>query len=88
MAHTYKNCQSCGMPLERDEHRGGTELSGERSKKYCSHCYLNGEFTLPDLTAAQMQQRVQQKLVEFGFPRFLTGLFTRNIPKLERWSKP
>jgi hypothetical protein len=28
---------------------------------------------------------VRDKLIEFGFPRFLTGFFTRRIPKLERW---
>ena len=87
MKKEYKNCQSCGMPLARDEQRGGTEKNGEHSKKYCSHCYENGEFTLPDVTLEQMKDRVKQKLAEFGFPRFMTGLFTRNIHKLERWSK-
>ncbi|WP_307428899.1 zinc ribbon domain-containing protein [Bacillus sp. V2I10] len=38
---TYKNCQSCGMPLYRDEHGGGTEANGTKSSKYCSHCYQN-----------------------------------------------
>lgn len=85
---TYKHCQSCGMPLARDEQRGGTEKNDDRSKKYCSHCYQNGEFTLPDITLQEMRERVRQKLAEFGFPRFLTRLFTRNIDKLERWTKP
>lgn len=87
MEKIHKNCQSCGMPLARDEQGGGTERNGDRSKTYCSHCYENGEFTQPNLTVDQMKDRVKQKLVEFGFPKFLTGLFTRNIPKLERWSK-
>lgn len=87
MEKEYKNCQSCGMPLARDEQRGGTEENGDRSKKYCSHCYQNGEFTLPGATLEQMKDRVKQKLIEFGFPKFLTGFFTRNIHKLERWSK-
>jgi hypothetical protein len=83
MEATYKNCQSCGMPFARDEQWGGTEKNGAN----CSHCYENGEFTLPTLTVDQMKDRVKQKLVEFGFPRFLTGLFTINILKLKRWSK-
>ncbi|WP_246302980.1 zinc ribbon domain-containing protein [Paenibacillus plantarum] len=82
----YKNCQSCGMPLARDEQGGGTEKSGNKSKMYCSHCYQDGAFTMPDLTVEEMRELVKGKLVEFGFPRFLTGLFTRNIPKLKRWS--
>ncbi|WP_224768159.1 zinc ribbon domain-containing protein [Metabacillus idriensis] len=34
----YKNCQSCGMPLSKDEHGGGTEADGSKSTKYCSRC--------------------------------------------------
>lgn len=86
MSVAYKNCQSCGMPLARDEQGGGTEKSGSKSKMYCSHCYQDGAFTKPDLTVEDMRELVKGKLVEFGFPRFLTGLFTRNIPKLQRWS--
>lgn len=85
MAKVNKNCQSCGMPLARDENRGGTERNGTKSQTYCSHCYTNGEFTSPNLTVDQMRERVKGKLVEFGFPKFLTGLITRNIHKLDRW---
>lgn len=28
MEKQFKNCQSCGMPLARDEHGGGTEADG------------------------------------------------------------
>ena len=87
MENHFKNCQSCGMPVSRDEHGGGTEANGERSKKYCSHCYENGAFTQPDLTVEQMKERVREKLINFKIPKFLTGFFTRNIPKLERWAK-
>jgi hypothetical protein len=83
----YKNCQSCGMPLTKDENGGGTEKDGSRSKMYCSHCYENGKFTLPELTVEQMKQRVKEKIIEFGMPQFIAGFFTRNIPKLERWNK-
>ena len=83
----YKNCQSCGMPLSKDENGGGTEKDGTQSRMYCSHCYENGEFTLPNLTVNQMQQRVKEKIVEFGMPKFIAAFFTRNIPKLERWKK-
>ena len=31
MQTTYKNCQSCGMPLKRDQEHGGTEADGSRS---------------------------------------------------------
>jgi len=85
MEKEYKNCQSCGMPLKRDENGGGTNADGSKSKMFCSHCYQNGQFTLPDITAAQMKDRVKTKLRESGIPSFLTGFFVSNIPKLERW---
>ncbi|HJT96918.1 MAG TPA: zinc ribbon domain-containing protein [Rhodanobacteraceae bacterium] len=85
MHRAYRNCQSCGMPLKRDAGGGGTEADGSRSAKYCSHCYRDGRFVLPDIGLAGMQARVRDKLVEMGFPRFMSGIFTRGIPKLERW---
>ena len=81
---TYKNCQSCSMPLKRDEDRG-TETDGSRSAKFCVHCYAGGKFKQPDMTVEQMQVLVRDKMVEMGFPKFLCGFFTKSIPKLERW---
>lgn len=83
----HKNCQSCGMPMKRDEKGGGTEADGTKSGKFCSHCYDSGRFTYPDLTMEQMQARVQGKLKEVGMPGFIAKLLTSNIPKLERWRK-
>jgi len=85
MPATHKNCQSCGMPMSRDDQGGGTEADGTKSGMYCSHCYANGRFTLPDITVDQMQRIVGQKLVEFGIPKPLGWFFTRRVPKLERW---
>ena len=82
---TFKNCQSCGMPMSSDEQGGGTEADGSKSLKYCSHCYQAGRFTIPDLTVEQMKDRVRGKMKEIGFPGFMAGLFTRRIPKLDRW---
>jgi hypothetical protein len=85
MPTTYKNCQSCGMPLKKDAKGGGTEADGSKSAKYCSKCYQVGKFTTPNITAGEMQVLVKNKLKEMGFPGFLAGLFTKGIPKLERW---
>ncbi|MBX9853056.1 MAG: zinc ribbon domain-containing protein [Cytophagaceae bacterium] len=87
MEKGYKNCQSCGMPLKRDEKGGDTNADGSKSIMYCSRCYENGKFTRPDITVGQMKELVKGKLKEFGFPGFIAGFFTRNIPKLERWRK-
>jgi hypothetical protein len=83
---TNKNCQSCGMPLSKDEQGGGTEADGTRSLLYCSHCYDLGKFRLPDLTVDQMIERVKGKMKEMHVPGLLSFFFTRGIPKLKRWS--
>jgi len=86
METTYKNCQSCGMPMSRDEEGGGTNADGTKSAMYCSHCYARGRFTLPELTVDQMQALVRGKLREFGMPALLGWFFARKVPKLARWS--
>ncbi len=85
MEAVYKYCQSCGMPMKRDPKGGGTKADGSKSTMYCSHCYADGKFTQPNLTADEMKLRVKSKLKEFGIPGILSGVFTRNIPKLVRW---
>ena len=87
METAYKNCQSCGMPLKRDENGGGTNADRSKSTMYCSKCYENRSFKNPNITVDEMKTLVKGKLKEFGFPGFIAGLFTKNIPKLERWKK-
>ena len=73
------------MPLSKDKNGGGTEANGTKSSLYCSNCYNDGRFTLPDITVDQMVERVRQKMKEMHIPGFLGGFFTRKIPNLERW---
>ena len=79
------NCQSCGMPLKRDLKGGGTDARGSHSTKYCSHCYEDGAFLQPDITVDEMKQLVVDKVKEMKIPGFIGRLFTRGIPRLERW---
>jgi len=85
----YKFCQSCGYPLDQDKKGGGTEKDGSKSKKYCSMCYLNGEFLSPSEvdTAEKMQKFCIQEMKKDGMNGILAWLLTRSIPKLERWKK-
>lgn len=82
---TYKNCQSCGMPLKKDTKGGGTNSDGTISNMYCSLCYENGKFHNPEMTAQEMKTFVKAKLVEMGMPKFIAGFFSMSIPQLERW---
>ena len=58
----YRNCQSCGMPMSRDEKKGGTNADGSKSSMYCSHCFEAGAFRAAELSAHEMQALVQSKL--------------------------
>jgi hypothetical protein len=82
----YKNCQSCGMPISKDPEKGATNLDGTKSNLYCSYCYQNGEFTFKG-TMKEMQIFCKQKMRENGFSKFIAWLFTRGIPRLQRWKK-
>lgn len=88
MEQTYKNCQSCGMPLKKSPNGGGTNADGTISKMYCSYCYDKGQFTKPDWNVTQMQEFIKGKMKEMPFYlRMFTNMFVKKIPKLERWRK-
>ncbi|MES2628357.1 MAG: zinc ribbon domain-containing protein [Bacteroidota bacterium] len=79
------SCQSCGMPLKKDPLGGGTNGDGTTSEKFCSHCYREGNFVHPEISVNEMKDRVKGKMTEMGIPKFLTGMFTLNMHKLDRW---
>jgi hypothetical protein len=79
-------CQSCGMPLRKDENGGGTNADGSKSKEYCSRCYQNGQFTDPSITLDQMKEKVMGKMAEMHVPKFMANYFTRDMHKLKRWA--
>jgi hypothetical protein len=83
----FKNCQSCGMPLHKDENGGGTNADGSKNAIYCSHCYEYGNFKMPNITVDEMKILVKDKIKAFGFPGFIAGFLTKGIPRLERWKK-
>ena len=82
---TYKNCQSCGMPLKKDPQQGGSNADGTKNNMYCSYCYQSGVFTQPNINVEEMQAFVKIQMKNMGFPGFIAGMFAKGIPKLERW---
>lgn len=74
------------MPLLKDPQGDGTEANGSKSTMYCSHCYQQGKFTLPNITADQMIDLVKGKMKEMHIPGFLAYFMAKNIPKLKRWA--
>ena len=87
MKNKYSTCQSCGMPLNKDGKTSGSETDGSLSEMYCSFCYQNGEFTMPDITACEMKELVTKKIVEMKIPKFVANFLARNTHKLKRWKK-
>lgn len=81
-----KFCQSCGMPIKKDPQGGGTNSDGTKSTEYCSFCYQDGNFLDECKAAKEMQEFCIEKMNEEGTPRFVAWIFTRGIPKLNRWS--
>ena len=55
-------CQSCGMPLSKDEDYG-TNADGSKNNDYCAYCFKDGEFA-QDLTMEGMIELCIQFMVE------------------------
>ena len=73
--------------MKKDKMGGGTNIDGSMSKLYCSYCYVHGRFRNIEIdTQEKMQEFVKEKLINMGFPGFIATIFTRNIPRLKRWS--
>ncbi|MEI7473809.1 MAG: zinc ribbon domain-containing protein [bacterium] len=80
-------CQSCGIPMEQAVY--GTLGDGTLSDKYCSYCFIDGNFVNEDITLDEMIEKVcsimQDKMKMSSFQaKFIAKTF---IPQLERWSK-
>jgi Putative zinc ribbon domain len=72
-ARSYKDCQSCGMPMRRDEKGGGTNADGSKNLMYCSHCYEAGTFTLPHISASEMRSECKESFARLIFPALPRG---------------
>lgn len=81
-------CESCGMPLMRDEDCG-TENDGSKSTKYCIHCYMNGKFTEPNLTKdAAVEKYAPMMASHLNMPLDnAKEMVAHYISTLPRWQK-
>lgn len=84
-----KVCQSCGYPIQKEEDKG-TNADGTRNDEYCSMCYMNGEFTQPNIT---MEEMIEQSAkgwsdaeADVTYEQAKTEL-EKMIPQLKRWKK-
>jgi hypothetical protein len=80
-----KFCQSCGMPMEKDPEKGGTNTDGSKTAKYCSYCYQAGSFKDNFNSSDEMIKLVRGKLKEMGYGPVKRWFFSSHISQLERW---
>lgn len=79
-------CQSCGMPLDKDPQKGGTNLDKSRSDKYCSFCFQDGKFVDDGITLEQKIAKNIQIAVNMGMSKEKAQQMAESIlPKLDRW---
>lgn len=81
-------CESCGMPLARDED-AGTEADGSLSVRYCTYCYRDGGFTEPGLTREGAVEQYAPMMAEnLGMPlekaKEMVGYYLSTLP---RWQE-
>lgn len=83
----YNKCQSCAMPIKKDENKG-TEANNTLSIKYCKFCYKEGAFIDPDLKLEQMQEKCAEFFkIEHPIMSTLFGKqYVKSIAKLKRWN--
>ncbi|HOJ91894.1 MAG TPA: zinc ribbon domain-containing protein, partial [Saprospiraceae bacterium] len=77
-------CQSCGMPLDKDPYKGGTNLDQSKSDKYCSFCFKEGKFMDEGITLEQKIEKNIKMAVNMGMPQDKAQEMAESIlPNLE-----
>lgn len=81
-------CQSCSMPLKKEE-QFGTNRDRSKNREYCVYCYKDGEFTNPELTMEEMIDRCSEVMADRGDISLeeAKAILNASIPKLKRWRK-
>jgi hypothetical protein len=80
-------CQSCGMPLNKEENKG-TNKDKTKNDEYCKFCFLEGKFTNPQLTMEDQINKGIEMSKKMWMPEDKAKEIAWNtIPKLKRWIK-
>jgi hypothetical protein len=80
-------CQSCGMPLDKDPNKGGTNTDKSRSEKYCSFCFKDGKFLDEGISLQEkIEKNIQIAVSRGNIPENKARKMAENLlPTLERW---
>ena len=81
-----KICQSCGMPLNKEENCGTNE-DNSKTNEYCKFCFEDGKFTNPDLTISEVIEKSVELSKKLWMPEDKAREIANNsITKLRRWN--
>jgi hypothetical protein len=80
-------CQSCGMPIAKDPHQGGTHADNSKTNEYCSYCFTGGKFTDEGITLEQkMEKNIRMAVEKLNIPENQARAMALNtLPHLKRW---
>ena len=79
-----KICQSCSMPLAKEEDKGTTK-AGIKSDEYCVYCLKDGEFT-QDITLEQAIAQCVEYADMAGATKEEALVYAQELfPTLKRW---
>lgn len=79
-------CQSCGMPMEKEE-LFGKNKDGSVNKEYCIYCYPNGAFNKPDETFEEMVETCVPFMMKEGYTEEQAREYlNNNLKNLKRWA--
>jgi hypothetical protein len=87
MGNEVKICQSCGMPLDKDPNKGGTNSDGSKSEKYCSFCYTGGKFTDEGISLNEkIEKNIQIAVARLNIPESKAREMAESqLSNLDRW---
>jgi len=81
-------CQSCGMPLNFDPQKGGTNADNSRSTKFCSYCFTDGKFYDEGISLDEkIEKNVKIAVAKFNVSEEVARQNALSVlPYLERWA--
>jgi len=80
----YTLCQSCGLPLNKEELKG-TEINGSKTDEYCKYCYENGALKNPEMNLEDMKKTVENQMKKLELHEYLIQKALNILPALKRW---
>jgi hypothetical protein len=85
MENEISICQSCSMPMTKDEDFG-TDEDGSKNWRYCKYCFQDGDFTDSITSKEEMIQKLVNMAGKMGKSKEEAEKMANEIiPKLKRW---